>query len=79
MMKDTRAAAEHVGLAPSTLEKRRVFGGGPPYRKLGTKVVYDSADLDAWLEAQPRMNSTAESEDRRGTKAGRTRHANATA
>ena len=49
---DTRAAARHVGLSKSTLEKLRVFGGGPRYLKLGTAVRYRTEDLDAWLAAR---------------------------
>ncbi len=46
---DTRGAADHIGLAASTLEKLRVFGGGPVYLKLGRTVRYRVIDLDAWL------------------------------
>jgi hypothetical protein len=40
-------AAEYVGIGASTLNKHRVFGGGPVYRKLGRRVAYDTRDLDA--------------------------------
>ena len=49
---DTLAAAAHVGLSKSTLEKLRVFGGGPKYLKLGKAVRYRIEDLDAWLAAR---------------------------
>ena len=29
----------------------RHFGGGPTYSKLGRKVVYRRADVEAWIEA----------------------------
>jgi hypothetical protein len=33
----------------TTLAKLAVVGGGPAFRKVGTRtVVYDVADLDAW-------------------------------
>lgn len=35
------------------------MGGGPAYIKLGKRVVYDTADLDAWL-ARHRRQSTSE-------------------
>ncbi len=56
---DTLAAAEHLGLAESTLEKLRVTGGGPVFCKLGRRVIYLAADLDAWV-ASRRVGSTSE-------------------
>jgi predicted DNA-binding transcriptional regulator AlpA len=52
-------AAERVGLARATLAKRRVTGGGPPFRKLGSRVFYPEGELSAWLAAQPLYTSTA--------------------
>ena len=46
------AAAKLVGLAPSTLAKLRFNGNGPLYRKLGRRVVYRRADLEAWLQSR---------------------------
>jgi predicted DNA-binding transcriptional regulator AlpA len=51
-------AARYLGLSPSTLSKRRVFGGGPKYLKLGRRVVYDTRDLDAWLDAHRRASTS---------------------
>jgi hypothetical protein len=55
---DTGQAAEHCGLGHSTLVKYRVFGGGPPFFKLGRRVVYDVDDLDIWLEARRRISTS---------------------
>jgi excisionase family DNA binding protein len=44
-------AAEYLGLAPRTLRRVKDKGGGIPYYKLGAKVVFDTDDLDAYLEA----------------------------
>ena len=55
----TVAAANYVGSSKSTLEKLRVYGGGPIFHKLGRTVVYDTDDLDAWL-ATRRRNSTSD-------------------
>ena len=52
-------AAAYVGLSVSTLNKLRVFGGGPAFLKLGRRVVYDSRDLNDWLE-RSRRRSTSE-------------------
>jgi excisionase family DNA binding protein len=51
-------AARYVGLGVSKLNKLRTYGGGPAYAKLGRRVVYDAADLDAWL-AENKRSSTA--------------------
>ena len=49
----TPEAAEHVGLAASTLEKMRLRGEGPKWIRLGGRAVgYDIRDLDAWLDGQ---------------------------
>ena len=49
----TAAAADYVGLSPSTLEKLRLVGGGPRFLRLaGRAVGYDVGDLDRWLDGQ---------------------------
>ena len=53
-------AAAYVGLSASTLNKLRVFGGGPVFLKLGRRVAYDVSDLDAWL-SERRRRSTSDS------------------
>jgi len=55
----TPDAAAYLGYASSTLEKMRLYGGGPPFIRLGGLVVYDSRDLDSWL-AERRVRSTSE-------------------
>ncbi|MCW0206021.1 MAG: helix-turn-helix domain-containing protein [Achromobacter sp.] len=54
----TKQAAYRVGLSASTLEKLRVYGGGPRYAKLGRAVVYDVADLDAWVAQNSRISTS---------------------
>jgi hypothetical protein len=51
-------AASYTCLSASTLNKLRVFGGGPLFLKLGRRVVYDVADLDAWLDARRRRSTS---------------------
>lgn len=53
-----RDAASAMGVAPSTLAKFRVFGGGPPYIKIGRRVVYDRVDLETWLSCRKRRSTT---------------------
>lgn len=45
-------AAGIVGLAAATLNTLRCRGGGPPFVKLGRRVVYRVADLRAWRDAR---------------------------
>jgi predicted DNA-binding transcriptional regulator AlpA len=55
----TPEAAAYTGLSVSFLTKLRVFGGGPKYLKLGRRVVYEQAALNAWMGAR-RHTSTSE-------------------
>ena len=52
-------AASYLGLAVSTLNKWRVYGGGPRFLKLGRAIRYRAQDLELWLEAQL-VGSTAQ-------------------
>lgn len=45
-------AADFLKLSPRTLEKQRVIGGGPRFRKFGRRVVYAFDDLVSWAEAR---------------------------
>lgn len=45
-------AAAYLKLSPHTLNKKRVTGGGPKFRKLGSRVVYAIDDLENWIEAR---------------------------
>jgi len=52
-------AANLLNISTSTLAKMRLSGSSPRYVKLGRRVAYRPADLEAWIEAQS-FNSTAE-------------------
>ena len=41
-------AAAFLRLSPRTLEKLRVVGGGPPFRKFRRRVFYALVDLNDW-------------------------------
>jgi hypothetical protein len=56
---DTAQAARYLGLSRSTLEKFRVYGGGPRYHKYLKVVRYRPEDLDEWLR-QRLVESTSE-------------------
>ncbi len=45
-------AAEFLRLSPRTLEKQRVIGGGPRFRKFGRRVMYAVIDLVTWADAR---------------------------
>jgi hypothetical protein len=45
-------------VSPRTLEAWRVRGGGPTYIKIGKRAVYDTRDLDAFMEARRRVSTT---------------------
>ncbi len=57
---NTKEAAAYLGLKPNTLEKMRVYGGGPEYRKHGRYVRYHIDDLNAWSELRKRSSTSDE-------------------
>jgi hypothetical protein len=48
----TDEAAAFLRLSPRTLEKQRVLGGGPRFRKFGARVLYAADDLCAWADSR---------------------------
>lgn len=52
-------AAAYTGVSRSTLEKLRIFGGGPRYLKLGRLVRYRKSDLEEWLSIRA-VSSTSD-------------------
>ena len=56
-----------IGVSLSTLATWRSSGAGPPYRKIGRKVTYPEAELQAWMDRQiVRGNGHAGSESNSG-------------
>jgi predicted DNA-binding transcriptional regulator AlpA len=55
---NTGQAAEYLSLGKSTLDKMRLAGGGPEFIKVGARVVYDPADLDAWIARHKRRSTS---------------------
>jgi hypothetical protein len=51
-------AATYTSLSKSSLDKLRVYGGGPLYIKVGARVVYDRVDLDTWLIGKKIANTS---------------------
>jgi Helix-turn-helix domain len=57
-------AATYVRLAKSTLDHKRTAGDGPRFSKVGRKIIYDTVDLDRWLDSLKR-NSTSDDQPQR--------------
>ncbi len=55
---NVREAAAYIGSSKSKMDKLRCYGGGPKYYKLDHKIVYDVADLDAWLTERAYANTS---------------------
>lgn len=51
-------AADHANLSESFLAKLRMRGDGPRFIKVGKAVLYDSVDIDRWLESQKRLSTS---------------------
>ena len=51
-------AAEYTNISKSSLNKLRVYGGGPIFIKVGARVVYDRVDLDTWLIGKKVANTS---------------------
>lgn len=49
---NTADAALYLGVRPGTMEVWRSLGKGPRYVKLGARVVYEMADLDAFAASR---------------------------
>jgi hypothetical protein len=56
---DQRATAELLGLSVRTLERFRLTGSGPAFRKFGRRVMYARSDVMAWADAR-RHTSTSD-------------------
>ena len=57
-----KQAAARLGCAVSTLAKKRIFGGGAPFIRIGHSVRYPEDALVAFIESHPRYTSTAEAD-----------------
>jgi hypothetical protein len=63
LVSESRAAAM-IGAAPKTLERWRARGGGPPFVRIGPRMIrYALDDLDRWWQAR-RAESLADERSR---------------
>ena len=67
----TDPAAEILGLKGRTLEKWRVAGRGPKFRKFGGIVMYEAGDLFDFAEAATRTSTSDPGPARRSTRSAR--------
>lgn len=51
-------AAQHLKVSESYLNKLRCSGGGPPFLKFGSRVVYALRDIEAWANGRRRMSTS---------------------
>ncbi len=51
-------AAAYLTVSKSFLDKKRLNGSGPPFLKLGRRVVYDGTDLENWAVSNRRSYTT---------------------
>lgn len=56
----TKEAAQYLRLKPNTLEKMRVYGGGPIYRKHGRYVRYHVKDVKDWSDMRIKHSTSQE-------------------
>ena len=54
----TPEAARWLGISGRTLEKHRIYGTGPIYRKIGGRVVYRVDDLERWVDKGRRTSTS---------------------
>jgi N-acetylglutamate synthase/N-acetylornithine aminotransferase len=57
-----REAAAYIRSSTSTLAKRRLYGGGPEFCRIGRAIRYCKADLDEFM-VRSRSRSTFEQSD----------------
>ena len=53
-----KEVVKEYGIGLSTWAKLRLQGGGPVYSKLGEKVLYNRADIEAWLKSKRVANTS---------------------
>jgi predicted DNA-binding transcriptional regulator AlpA len=54
-----REAAAYLKTSQSTLAKRRLYGDGPKFSRIGSAIRYSKADLDEFMDAR-RVQTTSD-------------------
>ena len=55
---DTRELAKRTHVAAATWNNRRLTGDTPPFLKIGARVLYRWADVEAWLKGKVRHSTS---------------------
>ena len=55
---NTTQAATTLNISPRTLERWRIEGKGPSYRKFGKRVTYNQTALLQWAEEQTHSSTS---------------------
>jgi len=53
------AVAKYLGLSERTMERLRLEGRGPAFRKFGRRVLYQWCEVLEWADAQRRTSTSA--------------------
>ncbi|PFW99803.1 helix-turn-helix transcriptional regulator [Nocardia farcinica] len=56
---EPKAIAEFLGTTPQQLAQYRYLGKGPKFVKVGKRVRYRWADVEAWLDENTRASTGA--------------------
>ncbi|HEV2899540.1 MAG TPA: helix-turn-helix domain-containing protein [Pseudaminobacter sp.] len=64
---NTAQAAFYIGLSQRTLEKMRLTGGGPKYRKHGRYVRYHIDELDDWSKGRSQDSRSGDGQNGSGS------------
>jgi hypothetical protein len=54
----TAEAATFLRVSPGTLSNWRTRGIGPPFSRIGSRIIYSRDVLVAWVKAQERSSTT---------------------
>jgi len=57
-----RPVADFLGLSERTMERLRLEGRGPAFRKFGRRVMYQWRDVLDWADAQRRTSTSDKGE-----------------
>jgi len=56
---DPHEASSYLRVARQTLARWRCHGLGPPFVRIGGRIFYDRADLDAFIDANKFQSTSA--------------------
>lgn len=54
---NTAQVAERYGVSRSWLTHLRSYGGGSPYVKVGSRVLYERVTFEKWLASHQRLTT----------------------